>query len=160
MSKLKSFKDLIVWQVSSELAKDISTKLVLHFPKYERYKLGDQIIRSSRSVPSQIAEGFRKSSLKEKHRFYEIAVTSNDETENHMIEAKNNQYIDAQTYKRYMNRVIRVRILLLRLMKSVRFLQDEVAARSASPRRKAPKTASGKKMPYRSVGAIRKRNRG
>ena len=140
-----------MWQVSSELAKDISTKLVPSFPRHEQYKLGDQITRSSRSVPAQIAEGFRKSSLKEKHRFYEIAVTSNDETENHMIEALNNKYVDNQTYKHYINRIIRVRILLIRLMKSVRRMQD--SARSASPRRQAPKTASKKGMLDRSFGA-------
>jgi len=140
-----------VWQVSSELAKDIATKLVKTFPEHERYKLRDQITRSSRSVPSQIAEGFRKSSLKEKHRFYEIALTSNDETENHMIEAKNNEYVDDRAYKHYMNRVIRVRILLLKLMKSVRAMQERATARSVSPHQKVSKSVS--KMPKRSAGA-------
>lgn len=122
MKKIKSFKDLIVWQVASKLAKDIATKLVPLLPKEEKYRLGDQIIRSSRSVSSQIAEGFRKSSLKEKNRFYEIAATSNDETENHLIDAHNNKYINDRIYKQYLNRVIRVRILLSRLMKSIRSL--------------------------------------
>jgi four helix bundle protein len=153
LGKLKSFKDLVVWQISSELAKDIATKLVPKFPRHERYKLGDQIVRSSRSVPSQIAEGFRKSSLKEKHRFYEISLTSNDETENHMIEAKNNKYVDERTYRSYMSRVIRIRILLLKLMKSVRAMQSRVSAQRAKPRRKALKTASEKRMPYRSKRA-------
>ena len=123
MKKIRSFRDLIVWQVASELAKDIATKLVPTFPKVEKYRLGDQIIRSSRSVPSQISEGFRKSSLKEKHHFYRIAATSNDETENHLVEAKNNNYIVNKTYKSYLNRVIQVRILLSRLMKSIRSLE-------------------------------------
>ena len=153
MSELKSFKDLVVWQVSSELAKDIATKLVPTFPRHERYKLGDQVVRSSRSVPSQIAEGFRKSSLKEKHRFYEISLTSNDETENHMIEARNNGYVDERTYKSYVNRVIRIRILLLKIMKSVRVMQSRISAQRAKPRREAPRTASEKRMPYRSKRA-------
>ena len=49
--------------MASELARDISTKLVPEFPKEDKYRLGDQIIRSSRSVPAQISEGFRKSSV-------------------------------------------------------------------------------------------------
>lgn len=134
MSKIKSFKDLTVWQVASDLAKDIATKLVRTLPREEKYRLGDQITRSSRSVPSQIAEGFRKSSLKEKNRFYRIAMTSNDETENHLTEAKNNAYIDAKIYKYYLNRIIRVRILLSRLMKSIRSLET---ARQSQNRRKA-----------------------
>jgi four helix bundle protein len=119
MTKLKSFKDLNVWQEASRLAKDIATKLVCNFPKEERYRLIDQIIRSSRSVSAQISEGFRKSSFKEKNRFYEITATSNDETENHLIDARNNGYIDDKIYKHYLNRIIRVRILLSRLRKSI-----------------------------------------
>ncbi|UCG93008.1 MAG: four helix bundle protein [candidate division WOR-3 bacterium] len=138
MSKIKSFKDLIVWQVASELAKDIATRLVRMLPRTEKYRLGDQIIRSSRSVASQISEGFRKSSLREKNRFYGIAATSNDETENHLIEARNNAYINDKIFKHYLNRIIRVRVLLSRLMKSIRSLQN--TARSALPRRKAAKT--------------------
>lgn len=115
----------MVWQVSSDLAMDIATDLVDSFPQHEQYKLADQVVRSSRSVASQISEGFRKSSLREKLRFYEIALTSNDETENHLTEARNNEYIDSKTYKQYMNRVIRIRILLLKLMTSLRALQRQ-----------------------------------
>jgi len=104
------------------LAKDIAMELVPKLPRVEQYRLSDQIIRSSRSVSAQISEGFRKVSLKEKHRFYEIAATSNDETENHLNEAKNNNFVNNGVYKSYLNRVIRVRILLSRLMKSVRSL--------------------------------------
>jgi four helix bundle protein len=116
---MKSFRDLKVWEEASKLSKDISTKLVPLFPKEEKFRLGNQIIRSSRCSPSQIAEGFRKSSLKEKNHYYEMALTSNDETENHLIEAKNNDFISVKTYKSYLNRVIRIRILLSRLIKSV-----------------------------------------
>lgn len=119
---MKSFKDLIVWQEAHKLSQDIARALVPLLPKSEKYRLGDQIIRSSRSVPSQIAEGFRKSSLKQKHYFYEIALTSNDETENHLLEALDSRYINEKTYKQYLNRVIRVRLLLTRLMNSVRGL--------------------------------------
>lgn len=123
MGEIRSFKDLIVWQIASELAKNIAVNLVPSFPKGEKHRLSDQIIRSSRSVPAQIAEGFRKSSLKEKHLYYERAATSNDETENHLIEAMNNNYTNKKIYKHYLSRVIKVRILLSRLKKSIRSLQ-------------------------------------
>jgi len=121
-ARIKSFKDLKVWQEASLLAKDIATKLVHSLPRREKYQLGDQITRSSRSVPAQIAEGFRKPSLKDKHRYYSIAYGSNEETENHIIEILNNNYIDKPTFKHFTNRIIKVRILLSRLMKSVRRL--------------------------------------
>jgi four helix bundle protein len=139
MAKIKTFRDLNVWQIASALAKDIAMELVPTFPKVEKYRLGDQIIRSSRSVSAQISEGFRKVSLKEKHRFYEIAVTSNDETENHLNEAKNNSFVNNGVYKSYLNRVIRVRILLSHLMKSIRSLDT---ARKSHNRSRVLKTWS------------------
>ncbi|MCK4396955.1 four helix bundle protein [candidate division WOR-3 bacterium] len=121
---MKSFRELKVWQVASKLSRDISSKLVKSFPKEEKFRLSGQIIRSSRSVPSQIAEGFRKSSLKEKNHYYEMALTSNDETENHLVEANNNDYIDNKEYKKYLNRVIKDRILLLKLIKSIEKIKN------------------------------------
>ncbi len=54
-----SFKTLLGYQKGFELAMEIFhlTKL---FPKSETYGLSSQIIRSSRSVCSNIAEGYRK----------------------------------------------------------------------------------------------------
>lgn len=61
----KSFKDLEVYKLSRELAKNIF-ELTLDFPKEERYALTDQIRRSSRSIGAQIAESWGKRKY-EKH---------------------------------------------------------------------------------------------
>lgn len=53
-----------------------------------------------------------------------MALTSNDETENHLVEANNNDYIDNKEYKKYLNRVIKVRILLLKLIKSIEKIKN------------------------------------
>ena len=60
MTKVECFKDLIVWQEANQLAEDIATKLVRDFPKEERYRLSDQIIRSSRSVSARKSQSRRK----------------------------------------------------------------------------------------------------
>lgn len=52
-------KSLRVFQLSYKLAMEIF-ELTRTFPKEERYSLTDQIRRSSRSVPANIAEGYRK----------------------------------------------------------------------------------------------------
>jgi len=59
MSKIESFKDLIVYQKAYKLAMDIF-ELSKGFPKEEKYSLTDQIRRSSRSVTSNIAESLAK----------------------------------------------------------------------------------------------------
>ena len=53
------FKDLKVYQMAYKLAMEIFEISKL-FPKEERYSLTDQIRRSSRSVCTNIAEGYRK----------------------------------------------------------------------------------------------------
>lgn len=55
----RGFKDLKVYQLAYELAMEIFN-LFKDFPKEEKYSLTDQIRRSSRSVCSNIAEGYRK----------------------------------------------------------------------------------------------------
>jgi len=57
--KIRSHKELEVYQLAFEAAMKIY-ELTKNFPKEEKYSLTDQIRRSSRSVCSNLAEGFRK----------------------------------------------------------------------------------------------------
>src|SRR4030042_392206 len=54
-----NFKDLIVYKKAFELAMEIF-EISKSFPQEEKYSLTDQIRRSSRSVCTNIAEGYRK----------------------------------------------------------------------------------------------------
>ncbi len=55
----RGFRDLIVYKVSFKTAVEIFD-LSKTFPREERYDLVDQIRRSSRSVPANIAEAWYK----------------------------------------------------------------------------------------------------
>ena len=55
----RGFRDLRVYQLAYDLAMRIFRESKC-FPPEERYSLTDQIRRSSRSVSSNIAEGYRK----------------------------------------------------------------------------------------------------
>lgn len=70
-----NFEKLEVWQKSRKLAKDVYTAIA-DFPKYETYALGDQIRRAVISVPSNIAEGNGRSSLKVRVHFLGIVYGS------------------------------------------------------------------------------------
>jgi four helix bundle protein len=59
MDKIKSHKDLKVYQLAFQAALEIH-EITKSFPPEERYSLTDQIRRSSRSVCSNIAEAWRK----------------------------------------------------------------------------------------------------
>ncbi|SHN07082.1 four helix bundle protein [Cyclobacterium lianum] len=57
--KIRSHEDLDVFQLAFEAAMEIF-EISKNFPKEEKFSLTDQIRRSSRSVCSNISEGFRK----------------------------------------------------------------------------------------------------
>lgn len=57
--KINNARDLDVYKLAFEAAMEIFT-ITKTFPKEEQYSLVDQIRRSSRSVCSNLAEGWRK----------------------------------------------------------------------------------------------------
>jgi four helix bundle protein len=60
-------------------------KLALSFPDYERYPLADQTRRASKSIPTNIAEGYgRRKSAKEFKHFLSIALGSANEVIVHL----------------------------------------------------------------------------
>ena len=70
-----TFENLEVWKRSKNLVVNVYD-LLKSFPSFERFSMCDQIRRSILSVPSNIAEGSGRSSLKEKVHFIEIAYGS------------------------------------------------------------------------------------
>jgi len=55
----RGFRDLIVYQLSYKLSVEIF-EVTKTFPKEEKYSLVDQIRRSSRSIPANIAEAWSR----------------------------------------------------------------------------------------------------
>lgn len=93
--KIKSFKDLRIWQKGIEIVED-SYRLTKTFPKEEAYGLTSQIRRASVSIPSNIAEGFKRYHNKEYKQFLFIALGSLAELETQLIIAKKLNFIDQQ----------------------------------------------------------------
>ena len=89
----KSFTDLIVWQKAHAFVLMIY-QLTATFPKEEVYGLTSQFRRAAVSIPANIAEGFRKKSLAEKDRFYEIAQSSLEECRYYLILTRDLEYAD------------------------------------------------------------------
>ena len=59
MGNIRSFRELKVWQKSMDVAMQVF-EMTKRFPAEEKYSLTDQIRRSSRSVPANISEAWRK----------------------------------------------------------------------------------------------------
>ncbi len=87
MSNTKSFKELIVWQKSRDLAVAIY-RLTENFPKSELYRLTSQMRRAVISISSNIAESYHRFHRKEKQQFLAIAFGSGAELESQIEIAK------------------------------------------------------------------------
>ena len=83
----KSFKDLIVWQKSRDLAVAIYG-LTEGFPKSELYGLTSQMRRAVISISSNIAESFHRFHQKEKRQLLIVAFGSGAELESQLEIAK------------------------------------------------------------------------
>jgi four helix bundle protein len=56
---IRTYRDLELWQKSIELVKEVY-ELTKKYPKQETYGLVSQMRRAAVSIPSNIAEGFRR----------------------------------------------------------------------------------------------------
>jgi four helix bundle protein len=79
-----NYKDLEVWKIARELSVEIH-KMTLSLPKFEMYEEGSQIRRSSKSIRSNIVEGYGRRRYKNEFiKFIVYAIASTDETIDHL----------------------------------------------------------------------------
>jgi len=96
---LKPFTDLECWKKSRELRNEISA-LTKTFRPDEKYRLSDQIIRSSRSIGNNIAEGHGRFHYIDSIKFFINARGSASETIDHLYVALDEGYIERETFDR------------------------------------------------------------
>ena len=92
--------DLEVWKITRALRIKVSTTCK-KFPNEEKYRLFDQLIRSSRSVHNNIAEGFGRFHFQENIQFNRQARGSLFETMDHLICAYDEGYINKKELDEY-----------------------------------------------------------
>ena len=93
--KLKNYRDLRIWKEGIDLVKVIYTITAL-LPEEEKFSLISQMKRSAVSIPSNIAEGFRRQYKKEFKQFLFIAISSLAELETQTTISKELGYINAE----------------------------------------------------------------
>lgn len=99
-----TFYDLRVYKEAKLLVREVYS-LMDKFPKYETYALSDQLRRAVVSVPSNIAEGSGRFSIKEKIHFIEIAYGSLTETLCQLDIAHDLDYINDKEFEDVKERV-------------------------------------------------------
>ena len=97
----QSYNDLDIYKMARKLAVEIH-KISLELPKFEMYEEGSQIRRSSKSIKSNIVEGFGRRRYKQEFIKYLIySLASCDETTDHLdtlYETKS--FVDEDIYRR------------------------------------------------------------
>ena len=84
MGSIKSYKDLIIWQKSIDLAVEVY-KLSSKFPKEEMYGMTSQIRRAVTSISLNIAEGYGRNTTKNYINSLYIAQGSLQEVESAIL---------------------------------------------------------------------------
>ena len=96
---MKTIEDLTLYQKARAFRIQIS-EIANRLPSSERFRLVDQMIRSSRSITAQIAEGHGRFHYKENVQYCRIARGSLEETQDHLNVAFDEGYISDQEVKR------------------------------------------------------------
>jgi four helix bundle protein len=109
--KYQNFEELVVWKQARLLKNEVFI-LVKSFPTEEKYRLTDQLIRSSRSINAQIAEGQGKRTTPDKIKYCLQARGSLSETLNHVIDAFDCDYINSDQLNQFREKIKEVERIL------------------------------------------------
>jgi four helix bundle protein len=118
------FESLELWKKTRDFKIELS-KEVRSFPAEEKYKLIDQLIRSSRSINSLIAEGHGRFTYPDQIHYCIQARGSLSETVNHLIDAFDNSYIKEEKLLYYKKKAKEIERLLNGYLTFLRKKRDE-----------------------------------
>jgi four helix bundle protein len=103
---MNSFEELDCWKLAREIRNEVRI-LVKKFPIEEKNKLTDQMIRASRSVTNNIAEGFGRFHYQENIQYCRTSRGSLSELKDHLTIALDEEYIDPAKFQELFEKVDR-----------------------------------------------------
>lgn len=116
--QFNGYENLAVWKKSMELVTQVYV-LTQKFPASEVYGLTSQMRRCAVSIPSNIAEGYRRGSKKDYRHFLTISFGSGAELETQVKIAKNLNYGTVVAYTPVDSLLIEVMKLLYTMRKDL-----------------------------------------
>ncbi|PZO48021.1 MAG: four helix bundle protein, partial [Alphaproteobacteria bacterium] len=111
---MKSHRELDVWKVSMELAREVYA-LARVMPKQEEYRLTGQMLRAAVSVAANIAEGHARATRKDYAHFISIAKGSTAELETLLLLARHTELLSDESTEAVLQKTERVAKMLARL---------------------------------------------
>lgn len=119
MKPITTYKDLVVWEKSMELACRIY-EITGSFPDSEKFGLVKQLKKSAVSIPSNIAEGAGRRSSQEYIRFITISLGSLAELETQLLLS---QKLGFYNLEKDDYQLTEIRVMLFGLIKKLKQLQ-------------------------------------
>lgn len=114
MRRTHNFRELIAWQKSREIVKDIY-EITKIYPKEELFSLTSQMRRAAVSIPSNIAEGCGRDSNPQLVQFLNIALGSSFELETQLILSSDLNYVKLVDIQHLINKLHEVQNLVYSL---------------------------------------------
>ena len=116
---VQNFKELDVWKKGIDIV-DAIYDLTERFPKKELYGLSGQMQRAAVSVPSNIAEGFRRAHTKEYMQFLHVALGSCAELETQLVIAYRRRYINDKDFNSLQDNIDHEGRMVMNMLKHLR----------------------------------------
>lgn len=116
--KIKTVKELLIWQKGLSLVKQIY-QVTKSFPREEVYGIVAQMKRSAVSVPSNIAEGFRRRHSKEFKQFLNIGLGSLAELETQVLISGELSYLSANVKGDLLEEIDHLTAMMISLSKKM-----------------------------------------
>ena len=113
------YSELNVFKLSHQFVLEIYF-VTKSFPNEEKYRLVDQLIRASYSIPSNIAEGNQKNTTKDYMNFLYIARGSANEVKYFLLLSKDLNYIDTLVYQELDDKITSIIKMLNALISSLK----------------------------------------
>ena len=117
---MRDYKKLEVWKKAHEQYMFIKQRIVIKFPKEERFELASQLFRASFSIPLNIVEGCGRYTDKDFAHFLDTSLGSTNEVDYCCFAAFELKYISQEEYD-IVNKIINeVRAMLIGFLKFLR----------------------------------------
>jgi len=108
---MRTFEELECWKKAAALRRKVSA-LAKKLPAEEKFRLKDQLIRSSRSGPAALAEGYGRFHYQENIQYCRTARGSIFEVLDHLIVCNEEGYINEVELAEYRQEISEVQAVL------------------------------------------------
>lgn len=116
--KIKSFKDLLVWQKAMQLCLQVY-RVTRSFPSDERFGMTAELRKTARSITYNIAEGHKRPTTADYLRFLGYSAGSGGELETQILLAQALKYLSDEEAASLLDRYREVERMLAGLVTSL-----------------------------------------